>query len=116
MVVTDAGMITTDEGTAEEALTCQTCPKGAECGDGECSLRNEGSFNCTDGSSIIGTWVMSNATGQYELTSCPSGYELRTTEEQGSEDLQQCFKCQSPSSYILRPDVDLCQACPPGLV
>ena len=56
-------LITTDEGTAEEVLTCQTCPKGAECGDGECALRNEGSFNCTDGSSIIGTWVMSTETG-----------------------------------------------------
>jgi len=107
-------IVFSDEGTGDELLSCQRCPKGAECGDGECALRNH-DFHCNDGSSIVGDWVVNNATGQYELTSCPSGYELRTTEEQGSADLQQCLKCQSPSSYILRPDVDSCQVCPPGL-
>ena len=40
---------------------------------------------------------------------------MKTTAEQGSVDLQQCFKCLSPSTYILRPDVDSCQPCPLGL-
>ena len=70
----------------------------------------------TDGSSIVGSRAMSSETGQYELASCPSGHDLRTTEEQGSADLQQCFKRQSLSSYIWRPDVDSCQACLPGQV
>ena len=107
-------LIMSDEGTAEEALSCQACPKGAKCGDGECALRNN-SFTCTDGSSIVGEWVTNSETGQYELTSCPAGYELQTTQETGSADLQQCLKCQAPSRFILRPDLDSCQACPSGL-
>ena len=55
------------------------------------------------------------SSGQYVLTSCPTGYEMRTTAERGSPDLQECFKCPSPSTYILRPDQDECQTCPPGL-
>jgi hypothetical protein len=87
------------------------------CEDGECALRNAGAhLACTDGkSSIVGTWILDSSTGQYKLTSCPAGYEMSTTEEQGSVDLQQCFKCLSPSSYILQPDIDVCQPCPPGL-
>ena len=40
---------------------------------------------------------------------------MKTATEQGSADLQQCFKCPSPSTYILRPVLDTCQVCPPGL-
>ena len=40
---------------------------------------------------------------------------MKTQEEQGSADLQECFKCPSPSTYILNPDLDECQPCPPGL-
>ena len=56
----------------------------------------------------------SSSTGAYELTSCPAGYEMRTTEEQGSADLQQCHKCL-PSEYIIDPDLYACRKCPPGL-
>jgi len=49
------------------------------------------------------------------LTSCPAGYSARTTAKAGSEDLQQCLACGS-GQYILSPDTDDCQACPPGLV
>ncbi len=110
-------LITSNPGTPAETLSCQTCPKGAVCGgDGECALRNAGAnFTCTDGtSSIVGTWILDSSTGQYKLTSCPAGYEMKTTAE-SSADLQECFKCPSPSTYILRPDVDECQVCPPGL-
>ena len=102
-------LIITDEGTAEESLSCQTCPKGSQCGDGECALRTGPSFNCTDGGTIVGGWVKNNDTGQYDLTSCPSGFEMRTAAEAGSADLQECRPCLSPSTYILRPDVDSCQ-------
>jgi hypothetical protein len=99
-----------------ETLTCQSCPKGALCGDGkECALRNEG-FNCSGhGTDIVGNWSKDPSTGQYQLVSCPRGYETRTSEEAGSDDLQECYKCPSPSTYILRPDKDTCQSCPPGL-
>ena len=102
-------LIISQEGTDDEALSCQVCPKGAVCGgDGECALRNaDADFSCTDGtSSIVGAWVLDSSSGQYELTSCPAGYEMKTQEEQGSVDLQECFKCPSPSTYILNPDVD----------
>ena len=91
--------------------------QGAICGDSECALRNTGTnFSCTDGaSSIVGAWILDSSTGQYQLTSCPAGYEMQTASETGSADLQQCFPCASPSTYILNPDVDACQPCPPGL-
>ena len=108
-------LIISNANAADEALLCQTCPKGAVCESGECALRNPG-FNCSDGtSSIVGDWILDSSTGQYELTSCPAGFEMKTTDE-GSIDLQECFKCPSPSTYILQPDVDTCQPCPPGLV
>lgn len=97
----------------DETLTCQICPKGALCGDGkECALRNDG-FNCSDKSQIVGNWTL-HASGHYELVACPAGYEMRTTAE-GSADLQECFKCPAPSTYILRPNEDNCQTCPTGL-
>jgi len=40
----------------------------------------------------------------------PTGYEMRTTVEQESLDLQQSFKWLSPSTFILRPDLDSCQS------
>ena len=108
-------LIITNKGAAGESLSCQACPKGAQCANGECALRNT-NLTCSDGKSkVIGEWVIDSATGQYMLTSCPAGYELRTADEQGSADLQQCFKCPSPSTYILRPVLDTCQVCPPGL-
>ena len=59
--------------------------------------------------------MLDSSSGRYELTSCPAGYDMKTQEEQGSVDLQECFKCPSPSTYILNPDVDACMDCPPGL-
>ena len=96
------------------AVTCSTCPKGAICRNNECALRNAG-LTCVDSTKIVGTWVQNNVSFEFDLTSCPEGYELKSTSEQGSRDLQQCFKCLSPSSYILQPDLDVCQPCPPGL-
>ena len=110
-------LIISQEGTDDEALSCQVCPKGAVCGgDGECALRNaDTNFSCTDGtSSIVGAWVLDSSSGQYELTSCPAGYEMKTQEEQGSVDLQECQKCLQ-SQYIIDPNVDQCTKCPIGL-
>ena len=106
-------LISTDKGLISESLLCQTCPKGAVCGNGECALRNV-EFNCSDNSQIQGNWNLL-VSGHYQLESCPVGYEMRTTEER-SWDLQECFKCPSPFTYILRPNVDSCQPCPLGLI
>ena len=96
----------------DETLLCQTCPKGAQCENRECGLRNA-NFSCGK-SSIVGTWILDSSTGHYKLTSCPAGYEMRTTEEQGSVDLQQCHKCLD-NQYIIDPKNDFCTKCPLGL-
>ena len=112
----DHYLITSSAGTASELRTCEMCPRGALCADRrECALRNDG-FICSDESLIVGNWSLETSgqhSGHYALTSCPKGYEMRTTLER-STDLQECFKCP-PSEYILRPNQDECQTCPPGL-
>ena len=89
-------LVTSLAGTADETLSCQKCPKGAECGDSECALRNP-NVSCSDGTRIAGVWEMNNGTGKYKLRSCPTGFEMRTSEEQQSEDLQQCLACNVDS-------------------
>ena len=106
-------LITVNQGLSSEGLLCEACPRGALCKDGkECALRNS-NFSCSDRSDIDGEWVLQGS-GRYALTSCPAGFELRSTDETGSEELQECRKCL-PSTYILRPDLDECQECPAGL-
>jgi hypothetical protein len=48
------------------------------------------------------------------LLGCPTGHTLRSAAAAGSADLQECQPCM-PSQYILNPNTDSCQACPPGL-
>ena len=49
------------------------------------------------------------------MRSCPRGYSTRTAAKTGSDDLQECQACAA-GQYILSPDTDDCQTCPPGLV
>ena len=70
---------------------------------------------CSDGTMIVGDWVAEGEQGQYILKSCPDGYEMITTDEAESADLQECSKCPRKLTYILRPNEDACQECPPGL-
>jgi len=105
-------LITTDQGLATESLLCQPCPKGGVCANGECALRNA-DLSCSDGSSIVGTWILNNQTRQFDLVACPAGYEQRTTAEMGSADLQICHECLA-TQYIIS-DTDLCRDCPAGL-
>ena len=79
---------------------CFTCPSGAKClKDGE--IRTE-----------IGNWTQIR--GMLNLIHCPEGHTLRSTALTGSADLQECRPCLA-TQYILRPDSDACQNCPPGL-
>ena len=66
---------------------------------------------CTDGTPIVGTWTDNDGNGLYDLVSCPAGYERQTD----SLDTQLCHKCLSPGQYIIDPNNDVCQNCPPGL-
>ena len=96
---------------------CRSCPVGAICGkDRTCALRHS-DMKCTDGTSITGSWEVTDAaTGIFKLKSCPSGYEARTEDLVASAELQMCHQCLPKWQYILDPANHSCQECPPGLV
>jgi len=101
-------------GAENAALTCANCPSGATCAIGFCALRT--SKQTCPGSSdpIPGTWVRSTSgedAGKYELLSCPPGHQKQTA----SHDTQKCHPCLE-SQYIINPDEDSCEKCPPGLI
>ena len=105
---------------SNQTAACQTCPKGAVCSyDSSCALARPPSFKCPAAGSrvtyAIGTWKKDSYTGKYFLRDCPAGYTLVSVSRAGSEDLQECKACISPSQYILQPEDD-CQTCPPGLM
>ena len=93
---------------------CTNCPKGATCLDRSCALQDPSSLSCSGGGRIVGDWRLDNGSGAYVLAACPAGYTLRSTALAGSADLQECQPCLA-SQYILRPNSDACQNCPPGL-
>jgi hypothetical protein len=58
--------------------------------------------------------------GWYYLRDCPNGYSLINSTDglsRGtfSHNLQRCHKCDVENEYILHPNHDECQRCPPGL-
>ena len=95
---------------------CQSCPKGALCPDFTCALRNSTPLNCPGLDSIIGRWEVSGYV--YKLVECPPGTQLLnstsgTSSGTFSADIQQCKPCLS-GTYIISPNSDQCQQCPPG--
>ena len=97
---------------SDSVLSCANCPSGAVCGTGLCALRTPGK-NCSSSSGAIpGTWVRSESgedAGKYRLISCPAGFQTLNS----SHDTQQCKPCLE-SQYIIQPDEDACEKCPPG--
>ena len=90
-----------------ESAPCLTCPAGCDCTAGGADIRCE-----------VGTWIAVN--GSYILTGCPAGHQLvnstvGTSRGAFSSDLQQCKACIR-GQYIINPDTDVCQDCPPGLL
>ena len=86
---------------------CLSCPAGCECIAGG-----------TDVQCKVGMWRP--VSGIYMLVSCPAGYQLvnstaGTSRGIFSSVLQQCRACLS-GQYIIDPDTDICQDCPPGLI
>ena len=84
---------------------CLSCPAGCDCTDGGANIL------CS-----VGSW--STIDGIYTLTGCPSGYQLINSTDGTSHGLfssilQQCRACQ-PGQYVINPDTDICQDCPPG--
>ena len=95
------------EESASDGKDATTCPTGLVCEDGECSIPPA----CTDGTLIVGSWTDDDGDGQYDLVACPAGYQKQIA----SFDTQQCHACLSPAQYIIDPNNDICQNCPPGL-
>lgn len=67
-----------------------------------------------------GSWERSNATNTFVLLNCSGGFSLVNSDDgtssgEFSHDLQRCEQCSS-QQYILRPSLDTCQRCPPGLI
>ena len=97
-------------GSLTGAPSCLNCPAGGNCINGG----NQVQFQ-------VGTWIISNE-GIYALSSCPAGYQLVNysnlaagVTRKFSHDVQECLACIPGLQYILNPDTDTCQICPPGL-
>jgi hypothetical protein len=83
------------------------------CSSGSCALRSEGRRCPGSSDPIPGTWFRSTSgenTGKFDLTSCPAWYQKKNT----SHDTQTDHPC-SERQYIINPDEDTCERCPPGL-
>lgn len=98
-------------------MECVKCPRSALCADGFCLLRGwpDRVPNCSFGASNSLEFWSRDIRGRLVLQSCPTGHELVTAEEAGSEELQECKACTS-GQYILQPNTGECTPCPPGLV
>ena len=87
--------------------SCLKCPAGCDCIEGGANIK------CGPSSA---TWKVIN--GVYTLINCPAGYQLINSTTQTSMgtfsyDQQQCRECLV-GQYIINPDIDSCQNCPPG--
>jgi hypothetical protein len=85
--------------------TCVNCPSGGSCLEGGSTIHFP-----------VGTWLAID--GIYVLQSCPAGFQLvnstlGTSKGEFSNNLQQCKPCL-PGEYIINPNMDSCQKCPPG--
>ena len=94
-------------GSTSETPSCLSCPAGCNCIQGGAEIQ------CS-----IGTWR--DIEGIYRLMSCPAGFQLinstaGTSQGAFSSDLQQCRACLS-GQYIVNPNTDICEDCPPGLL
>jgi len=115
--------ITTNTSSTSESLLCQTCPKGAVCGNGECALRNS-NFTCSDGTSVGSRWQPFVGTDRgmqvhKRILSCPAGFKMQR--DPLFPQLDNCEKC-SQNFYLLKPvdwqgpntTLPSCSACPKG--
>ena len=88
--------------TNSSLFPCQPCPAGAVCDGSDLKARVEGS-----------SWIVSNLTGQYVLTSCPPGYELlNTAGGVFSHAVQQCNTC--PTRFYCPGGASSRLPCPEG--
>ena len=90
---------------AQPDFKCMTCPAGAVCPNGICSLPTQ---KCTAGE-IKGTWER-GSDGKFALLSCPIGHQL--VNETG-HDVQTCVRCEAGFFIMSSSDPnEICQKCP----
>jgi hypothetical protein len=112
---------------------CEKCPRGLTCEDRSCALKtNLSFFRCPEGDNteLVGEWVrrpypntnnvkttVNPDFGRFELESCPPGFSRKAigNSRVSESELQWCDRCRAVSNYILDPNMDNCQICPPGL-
>jgi len=103
-----------DERSTEQE--CEKCPLGATCMSGDCAMKNMTIFQCPESEArVVGEWVQTKEKDRYELQSCPVGYSKRGLDKVPSPQMMECQKCHERLQYILNPNTDDCQSCPPGL-
>jgi len=105
----------TIKGVAGSTFFCATCPTGAVCNNGLCALQLPLKTCPEKNDAIAGTWERSVSVedaGKFRLVSCPKGYQKQVS----SADAQRCLPCLLNSQYILNPNTDKCEKCPPGLL
>ena len=88
-----------------DSPSCLSCPAGCDCALGGAGIK------CKSG-----LWKAFQ--GVFRLMSCPAGFQLvnstdGTSKGTFSSVTQQCKACLS-GQYIINPDTDSCQPCPPG--
>jgi hypothetical protein len=93
-------------GTLTMSPACLSCPAGGNCSLGGADIH----FSDKE------IWRVID--GMYILFSCPSGYQkinstAGTSNGEFSSISQQCKVCL-PEQYIVNPNTDSCQQCPPG--
>jgi hypothetical protein len=91
--------------SSNSSPSCLSCPIGCDCDLGGSNIQNKS-----------GLWKA--VEGVYRVISCPAGSQLinstaGTSQGIFSNSLQQCKACL-PGQYIIDPDTDTCQECPPG--
>jgi hypothetical protein len=99
--------LTRMSGDSTESPTCLICPFGLDCKGGAEVLNKQKNS----------TWLAVD--GEYYLISCPAGSQLinstsGTSQGEFLSSIQQCRMC-TPGQYIIDPNTDACQQCPPGM-
>ena len=92
-------------GASGAAPACIGCPAGADCANGGADVLL-----------TVGSWI--DVDGVYVLRSCPAGHQLINSTSGSSRgvfsnSLQECRACVA-GQYIIDPNHDQCQPCPPG--
>lgn len=92
-------------GFSDTSPSCISCPAGGDCSDGGRNVHFK-----------VGIWIPVD--GIYVLIDCPKAFQLvNSTNGMShgifSNSLQQCRACIA-GQYIINPNSDSCQTCPPG--